>query len=673
MSTLQRQVEENSSAIKQIVDNAQDILSLTPSGGTIDNDDVFLFQKNSGGSNLSIKYSELLALFGGGGAVSLPFVTPQDYGAVGDGVTDDYSAFQSMFDDLVTQGKNLPVIIPAGDYLINTSIDLPNIDDDKKTLLIQGYGARIDTSALNISIFQRKVADQTEASSVISGTRYVIRGIFFYGTNETGQTAIDIDASYMTVIENCYFTRTGKGILLTFALNATIRNCEFTQVYDRPITLRSAGDDLAGGGAVWTGGSLQYSASNASKIISCRVFGATTQHSAFTVLASDLVEIDGCISEGSGALYDVYFDYQGSTTVKNFIVKNIHCEAPNAKVNVKAAIGGSIIIDKIRRSYPAALCDFSGSLGGSSIWISNIAYWGNMPTTSPWFYHTNGGGYGGTPGGQSTGCQWVFENIRNVASDLTDATNWEDDTLPSSFTITDNNGNDGCIIQTNKYTFKGKTPTSNSWIDLDKMNLKSLVDDDSNVNIGKRGGTYGRPRGIYAGSYGFETIGDFIGIKNGGGLQLRSPDSLTNSKMTIDNNGDFIGQGLSVTKKINIVGGADVQNLNSTRKLLIPAPGAGKRILINSISFEKESSLTGYDHTDGALFIEYDTGDDYIMEARFVTTSTDQRSGMFVIREGVAGDEMIKENEGIYLTTANNATVGLGDVNIYITYAIITE
>ena len=47
------------------------------------------------------------------------YVTPQQYGAVGDGITDDSSAFQ----DAIDTGK--PVLIPSGTYVISSTLSLP--------------------------------------------------------------------------------------------------------------------------------------------------------------------------------------------------------------------------------------------------------------------------------------------------------------------------------------------------------------------------------------------------------------------------------------------------------------------------------------------------------------------------------------------------------------------
>ena len=52
-----------------------------------------------------------------------PFVTPQMFGAVGDGVTDDYQAFQDAID--YAADHNNYVFVPAGTYIVNDVLKLP--------------------------------------------------------------------------------------------------------------------------------------------------------------------------------------------------------------------------------------------------------------------------------------------------------------------------------------------------------------------------------------------------------------------------------------------------------------------------------------------------------------------------------------------------------------------
>ena len=62
---------------------------------------------------------------GGGSTTDIGFVTPQDYGAVGDGETIDTQAIQDAIDDARLNG--LDVYFPTGTYLIDDTIDCTNV------------------------------------------------------------------------------------------------------------------------------------------------------------------------------------------------------------------------------------------------------------------------------------------------------------------------------------------------------------------------------------------------------------------------------------------------------------------------------------------------------------------------------------------------------------------
>lgn len=74
----------------------------------------------------------------------VPVVDVRDFGAVGDGITDDSAAFEAA--DTAAAGRT--VLIPAGTYLINTHLTLDNpvrfegtlvMPDDKRLILIKSY------------------------------------------------------------------------------------------------------------------------------------------------------------------------------------------------------------------------------------------------------------------------------------------------------------------------------------------------------------------------------------------------------------------------------------------------------------------------------------------------------------------------------------------------------
>lgn len=74
-----------------------------------------------------------ISLIGG-----LPFVTPQMFGAAGDGITDDTQALQDAVDYCVQMGRQL--FVPSGVYLIDDEIYLSNLTADGQGLTMTGEG-----------------------------------------------------------------------------------------------------------------------------------------------------------------------------------------------------------------------------------------------------------------------------------------------------------------------------------------------------------------------------------------------------------------------------------------------------------------------------------------------------------------------------------------------------
>jgi hypothetical protein len=87
-------------------------------------------------------YSSAVPPIGGGGTVSLPWFNVTDYGAVGDGVTDDGPAISAAIlaaslTETVYTYTPVTVLIPPGDYRVATTIVV------KDKVRIVGYGANL--------------------------------------------------------------------------------------------------------------------------------------------------------------------------------------------------------------------------------------------------------------------------------------------------------------------------------------------------------------------------------------------------------------------------------------------------------------------------------------------------------------------------------------------------
>ena len=424
---------------------------------------------------------------------------PQWFGAISDNSTDCGDSFQSMFDFIDDTNTLINVKIPSGLYYTSKTINLPSTNSQQEFLSIRGYGATISTDMPDVSIFKRMPIDQSDAMSMISNTIPVLRGIKFKGSGQAGQIGLQIGATYSMAVEDCSFNSLDRGLVSTFGLQSTFKNLRFGGILSQPLTIQSGFRNYLGV-QVWSGAAISNSASNVSVVSGCRVYGSATQSASYTILGSDAVRVVDCISEGSGQLYDLFFDSNSSTTVKNFYIENFHAESPNAKVNFKVKTSTMFRVKGLRRSYPAAIFDISGSTTDLNVVIDNCMYWGNMPPV--WFYHATGEGYGGNPAnsGNSSGAFYTFTNCGNRA--LLDSTFWENTTRPFNGMLYGELGaNAGGVTKTNgDYTFNADTTSRKFFLEGFHLLFK-----DDNVNwIGKRTSILGRPRGISVGTNGIE-------------------------------------------------------------------------------------------------------------------------------------------------------------------------
>lgn len=161
----------------------------------------------------------------------------QDFGATGDGVTDDSAAVQSAFD------TGLPVHFPAGEYLINVDIE--------NKVIISGDGSHVSIvkpfdTALPIMLYKASTAS-TPAPAVSWSYHSEVRNLGFEGVLD-GSTPTGIGfafgsadpAVYVTGAEyannvsfhNCFFQYLDKGVMFPFGnIGSQFYACGFQSNY----------------------------------------------------------------------------------------------------------------------------------------------------------------------------------------------------------------------------------------------------------------------------------------------------------------------------------------------------------------------------------------------------------------------------------------------------------
>jgi hypothetical protein len=362
-------------------------------------------------------------------------LNPFMFGAKGDDTTNDSAAIQAMFDFLVVKAKPYPVDFMGAKFYVHDAITLPKVAVFTH-LDIGGGGATLRTDQAITILGNAVPANQTAAGVAIGQCTYEIHDLVFQGNNTAGQVGLHLIANYTPVVRSCYFASLDYGSIGTFCLAAAWRDNRYFSCAVRGAMIQSA-IAYDSGTTLWSGAGLSSTPCNVNVFENCRVYGHASQISAFGIFSSNAVRMEGCISEGAGANYDVHFDFQGSTTVKDFWIDALHCEA-NSKVNLKVRAAGKVFVQNLVRSLPAAICDALGSTG-CEINFKGISYLGNMPTATGtgsnpngrWFYHSDGGGYGGTESGHSSGVGFRFEDcVEDAYIQLSNTAHWENATLP---------------------------------------------------------------------------------------------------------------------------------------------------------------------------------------------------------------------------------------------------
>lgn len=163
-----------------------------------------------------------------------PILNVKNYGAKGDGITDDTTALNQAF----KAGKNKTIYIPAGIYLVSETIFVPSnctiIGDGNSSLLLAISGFPIGDDLLKI---------YCESDIVISSI--AISGNSEHNTKALGYN--DIDGIHLfdiwegnnIIVENCTFQDNIYAAIriIKNAENISVKNCTFSEVDCGVLTL----------------------------------------------------------------------------------------------------------------------------------------------------------------------------------------------------------------------------------------------------------------------------------------------------------------------------------------------------------------------------------------------------------------------------------------------------
>lgn len=285
-------------------------------------------------------------------------------------------------------GLTQPLIIPK---IVKTKA--------KKVCIYLNGNALIDSSAAGLPyMIGRVTSTQDSALNLMQDVAVIIRDGELIGKSTTG-TAVDIAATYGTILEGVDFTNTNEGVHLRFCLMAGVRNCLATNVRSESFIA-----DMGN----WTGASNSNSQSNSSRFEQCRVFNADNSKASFSAYAASGVIWEQCISEGGNSQYGWLFDAKNSPVVKDGLIHMGHSENTPSVAHVQASLPDGIFqIDGLFHQYKGIVLNAISTQGYPHFFVKNIPYMVS----------------GSTFAGNNTGCIYTFEEMPSAWSAGT-ATNW---------------------------------------------------------------------------------------------------------------------------------------------------------------------------------------------------------------------------------------------------------
>ena len=142
----------------------------------------------------------------------------RDYGAAGDGVTDDASAIQSAIEAAEADGGI--VFFPPGTYLIQTT--LSHDPDGSTTLPVHMVGVGCKASKIYSTATGNALTVGVAGTDVYG---FGMHGLAFYGDASSGENGVELIQMHQWEISACWiYGFYGDGLTLTAAWNGVIHN-----------------------------------------------------------------------------------------------------------------------------------------------------------------------------------------------------------------------------------------------------------------------------------------------------------------------------------------------------------------------------------------------------------------------------------------------------------------
>lgn len=229
-------------------------------------------------------------------------------------------------------------------------------------------GAAIDGGIARI--FPKDMSEAVNGSDNFYRYSIDIDNIMFIGSGSNG---LSLNCMYSPSITNCQFEFKDTGAVLTFVLNADIRNNRFTNCKMSSLTAKTGVGTIPGAG-------LSTSASNNPRLIGNRIFNATGAKSGISLIACSGINIEDHISEGGTPDYHIFIDGLNNTTSWFRNLERIHIESRcNITAIYIAERQGFVHLADLFFQYPSNMVEVASQAGAITVVWDRIAY---IPTAS---------------------------------------------------------------------------------------------------------------------------------------------------------------------------------------------------------------------------------------------------------------------------------------------------
>jgi hypothetical protein len=345
-----------------------------------------------------------------------PFVNVKDFGAVGNGITDDYAAIMTAIASLDTSSAMAGggvVFFPKGIYLIRDEIEIHDAIGltfigigELSIIHADGYNGRhfkfVDCTSIHLENM-KLIGDTIDSSLSVGGiwfnllnednnAYHVLRNLYITDITNTGVT---MNTPILTVLENVvcrmclgdsFFFYNGTSVTLTSCFALTSTECGFNFYQMTYCTMNSCAAEVNG---------VCYNFENSKAIVlnGCGAEdpiyrSATFPGYSYQTISGSYITAVGCYSRGADDVADPVNEDSGRFDMINFKDNDVAGISHITKLNTIAIDEGGII--GLNEDVELSLLDHAKGQIRQRYYTGNAGYRGNWTHDGYWGFGSTG-------------------------------------------------------------------------------------------------------------------------------------------------------------------------------------------------------------------------------------------------------------------------------------------